>query len=46
MKIVSLFAGAGGLDLGLRELDLILCGQMNMIKIFGKRMKRIIAIQY
>lgn len=32
MKIVSLFAGCGGLDWGVRKPVLILSGQMNMIK--------------
>lgn len=35
MKIVSLFSGAGGLDLGLKMLVSILSGPTSMTKLFG-----------
>ena len=40
MNIVSFFSGAGGLDLGFQQAGLMLFGQMNMIKKFGKLMKK------
>jgi len=44
MKVVSFFAGAGGLDLGFEKQALTLSGLMNMIEKYGKLMKRTINI--
>ena len=46
MKIVSFFAGAGGLDLGFQQAVLMLFGQTNMTKKFGKLMKKITQTRY
>jgi hypothetical protein len=46
MNIVSFFAGAGGLTLDFKKQDLMLFGQMNMTKKFGKLMKKTIRIQF
>ena len=42
MKIISLFSGAGGLDLDLKKQDLQLLWQMNTTPQSGKPMKKII----
>lgn len=34
-KIVSLFSGAGGLDLGFEKAGFLLFGQMSLIRKFG-----------
>lgn len=42
LKILSLFAGAGGLDLGFEKAGFKLYMQMNMINQYGRLMKIII----
>ena len=46
MKIVSFFAGAGGLDLGFEKAGLMLFGQMNMTRKFGRLLKKTTQILY
>lgn len=45
MKVVSLFAGIGGLDSGLFKMDMKSYGQMILINMLYKHTKQIMIIQ-